>query len=89
MYGAAYTPPPLPLTQHIEPHGLYRTITSAIIWAYRIFCSVISLRASCRFITTDIELDELKHRNIINYVKAQRLSWFGHIHTQECLKLVL
>jgi len=27
------------------------------------------------------ELDELiKHRNIINYVKAQRLSWFGHIN---------
>jgi len=30
---------------------------------------------------TNIELDELiKHRNIINYVKAQRLSWFGHIN---------
>jgi len=26
-------------------------------------------------------LDELiKHRNTINYVKAQRLSWFGHIN---------
>jgi hypothetical protein len=26
-------------------------------------------------------LDELiKHRNIINYVKAKRLSWFGHIN---------
>jgi hypothetical protein len=26
-------------------------------------------------------LDELiKHRNIINYVKAQRMSWFGHIN---------
>jgi hypothetical protein len=30
-------------------------------------------------IKTNIELDELiKHWNIINYVKAQRLSWFGH-----------
>jgi hypothetical protein len=28
---------------------------------------------------TNKELDELiKHRNIINYVKSQRLSWFGH-----------
>jgi len=28
---------------------------------------------------TNKELGELiKHRNIINYVKAQRLSWFGH-----------
>jgi len=32
-------------------------------------------------IKTNIELDELiKHRNIINYVNAQRLSWFGHIN---------
>jgi hypothetical protein len=31
-------------------------------------------------IKTNKELDELiKHLNIINYVKAQRLSWFGHI----------
>jgi len=31
-------------------------------------------------IKTNMELDELiKHRNIINYVKAQGLSWFGHI----------
>jgi len=30
---------------------------------------------------TNIELDELiKNRNVINYVKAQRLSWFGHIN---------
>ena len=30
-------------------------------------------------IKTNKELDELtKHRNIINCVKAQRLSWFGH-----------
>jgi hypothetical protein len=26
------------------------------------------------------KLDKLiKHKNIINYIKAQRLSWFGHI----------
>jgi len=30
-------------------------------------------------IKTNKELDELiEHRNIINYVKTQRLSWFGH-----------
>ena len=34
-----------------------------------------------RRIKTNMELDELiQHRNIINYVKAQRLSWFGHIN---------
>jgi hypothetical protein len=27
------------------------------------------------------ELDKLiKHKNIINYMKARRLSWFGHLH---------
>jgi hypothetical protein len=32
-------------------------------------------------IKTNIELDELiKQRNTINYVKAQRFSWFGHIN---------
>jgi len=22
----------------------------------------------------------IRHKNIINYIKAQRLSWFGHLH---------
>jgi hypothetical protein len=27
------------------------------------------------------ELDELiRHKDIINHIKAQRLSWFGHLH---------
>jgi hypothetical protein len=31
-------------------------------------------------VKTSEELDNLiKHKNIINYIKAQRLSWFGHI----------
>ena len=31
-------------------------------------------------IKTDDEVDELiRHKNITNYVKAQRLSWFGHL----------
>ena len=30
---------------------------------------------------TSDELDELiRHKNIINYIKAQTLSWFGHLH---------
>jgi hypothetical protein len=29
---------------------------------------------------TNDELDELiRHKNIINHIKAQRLSWFGHL----------
>jgi hypothetical protein len=32
-------------------------------------------------IKTNDGLDKLvKYENIINYIKAQRLSWFGHLH---------
>jgi hypothetical protein len=32
-------------------------------------------------IKTNDELDKLiRHKNIINYTKSQRLSWFGHLH---------
>jgi hypothetical protein len=32
-------------------------------------------------IKTNDELDKLIiHKNIINYMKTQRLSWFGHLH---------
>jgi len=31
-------------------------------------------------VKTNEELDKLiKHKNVINYIKAQRLSWFGHV----------
>ena len=33
-------------------------------------------------IKTNDELNKLiKHGNIVNYIKAQRLSWFGHIYS--------
>jgi hypothetical protein len=33
-------------------------------------------------VKTSEELDKLiKHKNIINYIKGQRLSWFGHIQS--------
>jgi hypothetical protein len=32
-------------------------------------------------IETNDELDKLiRHKNIINHIQAQRLSWFGHLH---------
>jgi hypothetical protein len=35
-------------------------------------------------IKTNEELDKLiKHRNIVNYIKVQRLSWFGHIQRMQ------
>ena len=40
-------------------------------------------------IKTNKKLDELiKHRNIINYVKAQRLSWFGYINRMPEISIV-
>jgi hypothetical protein len=38
-------------------------------------------RDGTRRIKTNDELHELiRHNNIINHKKAQRLSWFGHLH---------
>jgi hypothetical protein len=40
-------------------------------------------------IKTNKEFDELiKQWNIINYVKAQRLSWFGHINRMPEISIV-
>jgi len=37
-------------------------------------------RVSCRRVKTNEELGKLiKHKNIINHIIAQRLSWFGRI----------
>jgi hypothetical protein len=36
-------------------------------------------------VKTNEELDKLiKRKNIINYIKAQRLSWFGHVQYKGC-----
>jgi hypothetical protein len=46
----------------------------------RIFCPTKERDGTWRIKTND-ELDELiRHKNIINHIKAQRLSWFGHLH---------
>ena len=38
-------------------------------------------RDGTRRIKTSDELNELiRHKNIINHIEAQRLSWFGHLH---------
>jgi hypothetical protein len=35
------------------------------------------------------ELDKLiKHKNIVNYIKAQRLSWFGHVQRMSDIRRV-
>jgi hypothetical protein len=42
-------------------------------------------------IKTNDELDKLiRHKNIINYIKSQRLSWLGHLHRmpEECEKII-
>jgi hypothetical protein len=38
---------------------------------------------------TNEELDKLiKHKNIINYIKAQRLNWFGHVQDTGTVKKI-
>jgi len=40
-------------------------------------------------IKTAEELDKLiKHKNIVNYIKAQRLSWFGHVQRMSDIRTV-
>jgi len=46
----------------------------------RIFGPTKEIDGTWRIKTND-KLDELiRHKNIINHIKAQRLSWFGHLH---------
>jgi hypothetical protein len=37
-------------------------------------------RDGTRRIETNVLNELIRHKNIINYIKAQRLSWFGHLH---------
>jgi hypothetical protein len=40
-------------------------------------------------IKTNEELDKLiKHKNIVNYIKSQRLSWFGHVQRMSDTRMV-
>ena len=54
-------------------------------YTYCISCTNIRIRSYKKRdgtwrIKTNDELDVLiRHKNIINYIKAQRLSWFGHL----------
>ena len=42
-----------------------------------------------RRIKTKDKLGKLiRHKNVINYIKAQRLSWFGHLHRMPEEKMV-
>ena len=46
----------------------------------KIFGPTKEADGTCK-ITTNDELDKLiGHTNILNHIKAQRLSWFGHLH---------
>jgi len=46
----------------------------------KIFGSTKEKDGTCRIKRND-ELGKLiRHKNIINYIKAQRLSWFGYLH---------
>jgi hypothetical protein len=40
-------------------------------------------------IKTNDELDELvRHKNIVNHIKEQRLSWFGHLYRMQEERMV-
>jgi len=40
-------------------------------------------------IKTNQELDEIiKHKNVINFIRAQRLSWLGHVERMQGTRMV-
>jgi hypothetical protein len=41
-----------------------------------------------RRIKTSQELDKIKHKNIINFIRAQRLGWLGHIERMQETRMV-
>ena len=54
-----------------------------LIWQMWCACGQTILRCKCRigWIKSNEELNRLTgNKNIINYIKAQRLAWFGHVH---------
>ena len=68
-----------------------KLVSGSLVWFFAhifnlqyFFCKIFGPTkerdGTWRFKTND-ELDKLiRHKNIINYLKAQRLSWFGHLH---------
>jgi hypothetical protein len=46
----------------------------------KIFGSTKERDGTWRIKTNDGRDKLIRHKNIINYVKAQRLSWFAHLH---------
>jgi hypothetical protein len=46
----------------------------------RIFGSTKEGDGTCRIRTTDEIYELIRHKNIINYIKSQILSWFSHLH---------
>jgi hypothetical protein len=78
MVSTVQPPSLLPVNVFVSVHFhtiLFATRTSQDEMNYEIVC-----QAKIKLKQTN-ELDEMmKHRNVINYVKAQRLSWFGHIN---------
>ena len=65
------------------PHSVLVGVGITCVWVYWTDFSQLSYQWKENQISrvkTYEELDKLiKHKNIINHIKAQRLSWFGHI----------
>jgi hypothetical protein len=41
---------------------------------------MVSLKSYSNYLILCINWAYINDKNIINYIKAQRLSWFGHLH---------
>ena len=58
------------------------TIQKLLVFERKVLRIIFGLKKENQIwrIKTNEELDKLiKHKNIINYIKAKKLSWFGHV----------
>jgi hypothetical protein len=54
----------------------------------RIFGPTEETDGTWRIKTNDELVELIRHKNIINYIKAQRLSYFGYLHRMQVERMV-
>jgi len=74
----------LPIMTYASETGVPREtiIRKLLVFERKILRRIFGLTKENQIwrIKTNKELDKLlEHKNIFNYIKAQRLSWFGHV----------
>ena len=57
-------------------------ITRLFIWNFRLVLNIVC------FLLGNSPASIIERKNIINFIRAQRLSWLGHIETMQGTRMV-